>query len=41
MRIGIAIVALYAVAVLFLVTRANGPSKKRGGLTGRGGDFES
>lgn len=40
MRIGLALIAIYSVAVLFLVTRGDRPSKKRERLTGRGGDFE-
>jgi hypothetical protein len=38
MRFGIVIIAIYAAATIFLVTRVDRPSKKR--LTGRGGDFE-
>jgi hypothetical protein len=38
MRIGLVIIAIYAAATIFLVTRVDRPSKKR--LTGRGGDFE-
>jgi hypothetical protein len=40
MRIGFVIIAIYAVATIFLVTRVDRPSKKRQRLTGRGGDFE-
>jgi hypothetical protein len=40
MRIGFVIIAVYAVATLFLITRVDRPNKKRQRLTGRGGDFE-
>ncbi len=40
MRLGLALVALYSVAVVFLVTRVDRPRKSRQRLTGRGGDFE-
>jgi hypothetical protein len=40
MRIGFVIIAIYAAATIFLVTRVDRPSKKRQRLTGRGGDFE-
>ncbi len=40
MRVGILIIAVYAAATLFLITRVDKPSKKRQRLTGRGGDFE-
>ena len=38
MRIGFLIIAIYTVAILFLVSRTDKPRKNR--LTGRGGDFE-
>ena len=40
MRFGIAIIAIYADATIFLVTRVDRPSKNPKRLTGRGGDFE-
>ena len=40
MRFGIAIIAIYAVAALYLVTRVDRPRKNPKRLTGRGGDFE-
>lgn len=36
----VAIVAIYAVVVLVIVTRFDRPSKKGPRITGRGGDFE-
>lgn len=42
MKIGLAIIALYGVAVIVLTTRFDGKKKKdRSRLSGRGGDFES
>ncbi len=40
MRFGIVIIAIYAVATIFLVTRVDRPHKNPKRLTGRGGDFE-
>jgi hypothetical protein len=40
MRFGIVIIAIYAVATIFLVTRVDRPRKNPKRLTGRGGDFE-
>jgi len=40
MEIGFLIIAIYAVAVINLVTRFDGSKKKRKLKTGRGGDFE-
>ena len=40
MEIGIAIVVVYAVAVIVLVKGFDRPRKNRQRLTGRGGDFE-
>jgi len=36
----VAIVVIYAVVVLVLVTRFDRPAKKGPRITGRGGDFE-
>jgi len=36
----VAIVAIYAVVVIVIVTRFDRPSKKGPRITGRGGDFE-
>ena len=36
----VAIVAIYAVVVLVIVTRFDRPAKKGPRITGRGGDFE-
>ncbi|CAN2189762.1 hypothetical protein MCEPAE42_00517 [Candidatus Nanopelagicaceae bacterium] len=41
MGIGIAIVALYAFLAGVLIFKYEKPSKNRGKITGRGGDFES
>jgi len=41
MKIGFIIIAIYAVAVIFLATRFSGLKKKPKRITGRGGDFES
>ena len=41
MRIAIVIVAIYSIAVLYLVTRVDRPHKNRHRLTGRGGDSEA
>ncbi|CAB4611171.1 unannotated protein [freshwater metagenome] len=41
MEIGFLIIAIYAVAVITLVTRFDGSKKKPKRMTGRGGDFES
>jgi hypothetical protein len=38
--IEVAIVAIYAVVVLVIVTRFDRPTKKGPRITGRGGDFE-
>lgn len=40
MRFAIIVVAIYAVATIYLVTRVDRPRKNRQRLTGRGGDFE-
>jgi hypothetical protein len=40
MKIGFALIAIYAIAVIALATRVGRPQKNRKGLTGRGGDFE-
>jgi len=40
MRLGLALIAIYSAAVIFLITRADRPRKNRQRLTGRGGDFE-
>ena len=40
MRFGIVIIAIYAVATIFLVTRVDRPRQNPKRLTGRGGDFE-
>ena len=40
MEFGIAIIAIYAIAVIALVTRFDGSRKKKNRITGRGGDFE-
>ncbi|CAN2209361.1 hypothetical protein MCEROE11_00942 [Candidatus Nanopelagicaceae bacterium] len=40
MRIGLVIIAIYAAATIFLVTRVDRPRKNPKRLTGRGGDFE-
>jgi hypothetical protein len=40
MEIGAAIIAIYAIAVIALVTRLDGSKKKQKRMTGRGGDFE-
>lgn len=40
MEIGIAIVVVYAVAVIVLVKGFDRPRKNRQRLTGRGGDFD-
>lgn len=42
MEIGLALIAIYAVAITVLTTRFDGKKKKdRSRLSGRGGDFES
>jgi len=41
MKLGFLIIAIYAIAVIALVTRFDGAKKKPKGLTGRGGDFEA
>jgi hypothetical protein len=41
MKIAVAIIAIYAIAALFLVISYERPGKARRKLTGRGGDFES
>jgi membrane protein implicated in regulation of membrane protease activity len=41
MTIGFVIIAIYAIAVIALVTRYSGSKKKPKRLTGRGGDFEA
>jgi hypothetical protein len=42
MEIGLALIAIYAVAIIVLTTRFDGKKKKdRSRLSGRGGDFES
>jgi hypothetical protein len=38
--VAIALVVIYAVVVLAIVTRFDRPSKKGPKITGRGGDFE-
>lgn len=40
MRLGFVIIAVYAVATIYLVTRVDRPGRKLPRLTGRGGDFE-
>jgi hypothetical protein len=40
MKIGFAIIAIYAIAVIALATRVDRPRKNTKRLTGRGGDFE-
>jgi hypothetical protein len=40
MDIGFVIIAIYAIAVIALVTRFDGSKKKPKRMTGRGGDFE-
>jgi len=41
MEIGFVIIAVYAIAILYLTRRNDRPKKNRSRLTGRGGDFES
>ena len=40
MEIGLALIAIYAFAVIALALRFDRPRRKPKGLTGRGGDFE-
>ena len=40
MKIGFLLIAIYAIAVIALATRFDGPRKKNKRITGRGGDFE-
>ncbi len=40
MKIGLALIAIYAIAVIVLATRLDRPRKNPKRLTGRGGDFE-
>jgi membrane protein implicated in regulation of membrane protease activity len=40
MTIGFVVIAIYAIAVIALVTRFSGSKKKPKRITGRGGDFE-
>ena len=40
MKIGLILVAIYAVIVLLIVTRVDRPKKQGPRVTGRGGDFE-
>lgn len=40
MRIGLALIAIYAIAVIVLANRVDRPRKNPKRLTGRGGDFE-
>jgi len=41
MTVGFVIIAIYAIAVIALVTRFDGSRKKPKRMTGRGGDFEA
>jgi hypothetical protein len=40
MKIGFALIAIYAIAVIALATRFDRPRRNPKRLTGRGGDFE-
>ena len=41
MTVGFIIIAIYAIAVIALVTRFDASRKKPKRMTGRGGDFEA